>query len=155
MRGYQQDPAHPAQGQGLRYSPRIRRTQHKDTDSNYSPRIQRTQHRDTDSNYSPRIQRAQHVESPFQKGETLATTGTQLHLGLKNEFRHFQQNEVSLEPKPGKLQDILEALIAFRQRKDQLISLGEIMTIAGNLIFLLMRCFNKMARRGLQPFPNG
>ena len=80
---------------------------------------------------------------------------TQRHLELKNEFKHFQQNELSLEPTPGKSQDILEALIAFRQRKDQLVSLGEIMTIAGKLIFLLMSCFNKRERGGFQPFSNG
>ena len=92
------------------------------------------------------------VGRPFKKEKHLPPQATQLHLGLKNEFKHFQQNEVSLEPKPGKLQDILEALIAFRKRGDQLVSLGEIMTIAGKLIFLLMSCFNKMARGGLQPF---
>ena len=50
-----------------------------------------------------------------------------------------------LEPKPGKPQDKLEALLTFRSRDDQLVSLGEMMTTAGKLIFLLMSCFNKMA----------
>ena len=95
------------------------------------------------------------VGRPFKKEKHLPPRATQLHLGLTNEFKNFQQNEISLEPTPGKLQDILEALIACRAREDQLVSLGEIMTIAGKLIFLLMSCFNKMARGGLQPFSNG
>ena len=57
-----------------------------------------------------------------------------------------------LEPKPGKLQDILQALLEFRSREDQQVSLGEMMTTAGKLIFLLMSSFNKMARGGFQPF---
>ena len=92
------------------------------------------------------------VGRPFKKEKHLPPSSTQVHLGLKNEFKHFQQNEILLEPKPGKLQEILETLIAFRARKDHLVSLGEIITIAGKSIFLLMSCFNKMARGGLQPF---
>ena len=57
-----------------------------------------------------------------------------------------------MEPKPGKLQEILDALNVPRSRDDQKVSLGEIMTIAGKLIVLLMSCFNTMARGGLQPF---
>ena len=77
---------------------------------------------------------------------------TQVHLGFKNELKDFHHNEVMLEPKPGKPQDVLEALLAFRSRDDQLVSLGEIMTTAGKLIFILMSCLNKMAIGGLQPF---
>ena len=91
------------------------------------------------------------VGRPFKKEKHLPPCSTQVHLGLKNEYKDFQQNEIMLEPKPGKLQEILEALIAFRARDDQLVSLGEIMTTAGKLIFLLMSCFNKMERGGLQP----
>ena len=58
-----------------------------------------------------------------------------MHLGLKNELKDFQHNKVMLEPKPGKLQDILQALLEFRSRDDQLVRLGEIMTTAGELIF--------------------
>ena len=83
----------------------------------------------------------------FKKEKHLPPCSTQVHLEFKNEFKDFQQNEIMLEPKPGKLQDILEALIAFRARDDQLVSLGEIMTTAGKLIFLLMSCFNKKGKR--------
>ena len=92
------------------------------------------------------------VGRPFKKGKRLPPSSTQVHLGFKNELTDFQHNEVMLELKPRKLQDILEALLAFRSRDDQLVSLGEIMTTAGKLICLLMSCFNKMARGGLQPF---
>jgi len=92
------------------------------------------------------------VGRPFKKEKHLPPQETESHLGLKNEFKNFQQNEVSLEPKPGKLQELLDILKEFRNRENQLVSLKEIMTIAGKLIFLMMSCFNKMARGGLQPF---
>ena len=92
------------------------------------------------------------VGRPFRKEKRLPPSKTQVRLGLQNEFKDFQANIVSLEPKPGKLEDIHSALIDIRCRQDQMVSLGEIMVLTGKLIFLLMSCFNKMARGGLQPF---
>ena len=66
------------------------------------------------------------VGRPFKKEKHLPRSATQLHLGLNNEFKQLKQNEISLEPKPGKLQEILEALIAFRAREDQMVSLGKL-----------------------------
>ena len=42
--------------------------------------------------------------------------------------------------------------IEIRSRQDQMVSLGEIIVIAGKNIFLLMSCFKKMATGGVQPF---
>ena len=92
------------------------------------------------------------VGRPFKKEKRLPPWKTQVHLGLQNEFKYFQANIVSLEQKPGKMEDIHSALIDIRSNQDQMVSLGEIMVLAGKLIFLLMSCFNKMARGGLQPF---
>ena len=88
------------------------------------------------------------VGRPFKE----ATSKTQVHLGIQNDFKDFQANIVPLEPKPGKLEDIHSALIEIRSRQDQMVSLGEIMVLAGKLIFLLMSCFKKMATGGVQPF---
>ena len=64
----------------------------------------------------------------------------------------FHENTVSLSPKPGKLEELHSSLLEIRTRQSQKATLGEIMVLAGKLIFLFMSCFNKMARGVLQPF---
>ena len=53
------------------------------------------------------------VGRPFKKEKHLPPCSTQVHLGLKNELKDLQHNKVMLEPKPGKLQDIFQALLEF------------------------------------------
>ena len=67
-------------------------------------------------------------------------------------LNNFHNNEISLIPKEGKLQEIHKDLMEIRQRSSQKATLGEIMVLGGKLIFLLMSCFDKMARGGLQSF---
>ena len=92
------------------------------------------------------------VGRPFKPSKHLAPDSTQIHLGLSNMLGLFHENTVSLSPKPGKLEALHSSLLEIRTRQYQKATLGEIMVLAGKLIFLLMSCFNKMARGGLQPF---
>ena len=75
-----------------------------------------------------------------------------IHLGLQNDSRSFINNEVALTPKPGKLAEVRNSLAEIRSMPKQRASLSEITKLTGQLIFLLMSCFNNMARGGLQPF---
>ena len=90
------------------------------------------------------------VGRPFKPSKHLDACGRQVHLGLLYVLDNFFKHQVSLEPKPGKIMEITKELV--QMRSEQLISLRSVMTLAGKLIFLLMACFNKLARGGLQPF---
>ena len=92
------------------------------------------------------------VGRPFKPSKHLAPDSTQIHLGLTNMLGLFHENTVSLSPKPGKFEELHSSFLEIRTRQSQKATLGEIMVLAGKLIFLLMSCFNKMARGGLQPF---
>ena len=64
------------------------------------------------------------IGRPFKQAKHLPPCQTQIHLGLKNDLKDFHKNEVLLEPKPGKLQETLDALNLYRSREDQKVSLG-------------------------------
>ena len=92
------------------------------------------------------------VGRPFKESKHLPPAAIQTHLGFQNDFSSFIDSEVSLTPKLGKLLEIRNSLLELRSRLNQKAALNELMKLAGNLIFLFMRCFNKMAHGGLQPF---
>ena len=83
------------------------------------------------------------IGRPFEPSKHLPPHSTQIQPGLQNMLGLFQQNTVSLAPKPGKLQEIHASLEEMRSRRPQLATLGEMMVIAGKLMFLLMSCFTK------------
>ena len=92
------------------------------------------------------------IGRPFKPSKHLPPSSVQTHLGLQNMLHNFDSNQISLVPKDGKLQDIYDNLAEIRNRNSQQVTLGEIMVLGGQLIFLLMSCFDKMARGGLQSF---
>ena len=73
------------------------------------------------------------IGRPFKSSKHLPSSTTQTHLGLVILLQNFVNNEISLEPKPGKLEEISKTLKSTRDRRPCGVSLGEIMTLAGQL----------------------
>ena len=92
------------------------------------------------------------VGCPFKPSKHLPPASVQTHLGLQNMLHNFSDNQISFIAKDGKLKDIYDSLTEIRNRSSQHATLLEIMVLGGKLIFLLMSCFDKMARGGLQSF---
>ena len=92
------------------------------------------------------------IGRPFKAKKHLPPMQRQTHLGLLNDFFHFESGLVCLRPKEGKLDDIYEKLVSLQTRQPRQATLAEVMHIAGILIFFLMACFDKIARGGLRPF---
>ena len=92
------------------------------------------------------------IGRPFKPSKHLPPASVQTRLGLKNMLHKFIDNQISLIPKDWKLQDIYDSLTEFRNRSSQHATLVEIMVLGGKLIFLLMSCFDKVARGGQQSF---
>ena len=53
-------------------------------------------------------------------------------------LQFFGDNNMSLTPKPGKLEEIYDGLKDLRDRRSQQATLGEIMALGGKLMFLLI-----------------
>ena len=92
------------------------------------------------------------VGRPFKEKKHLPPEDKQGHLGLLNDLSQFMSGYLSLRPKEGKMEELHKLLLDLRVRRPRLCTLSEIMKITGILIFLLMACFDKLARGGLRPF---
>ena len=92
------------------------------------------------------------VGRPFKDKKHLEPAVQQTHLGLLNDFTQFRKGELSTRPKEGQLEEKLKKLCEIQFRKSGRASLAEIIHVTGTLVFLLMSCFDKIGRGGLQPF---
>ena len=92
------------------------------------------------------------VGRPFKAKKHLPPAQKQVHLGLLNDFSEFQKGQMRITPKEGKLEEMHAKLLDLRDCTSKKASIGEVMHITGSLIFLLMACFDKVGRGGLQPF---
>ena len=88
------------------------------------------------------------VGRPFKPSKHQPAAQRQLHLGLTNVFERLHKNEILLEAKEGKLEELMKACEDILQRGRKKASLKEIMQLAGKLVFLTMNVFDKMARGG-------
>ena len=92
------------------------------------------------------------VGRPFKAKKHLAPETTQQHLGLVNHFTRFENGQLCLRLKEGKMEEIYNQLLAIRMRMPRVTTLAEMMHITGVLIFFLLSCFDKIGRGGLRSF---
>ena len=89
---------------------------------------------------------------PFLPSTHVSPASIQAHLVLQNMLQHlFRLLNVS-GAETRKMQDIYDSLREMRDIRSQQTTLGEMIVLGGKLIFLLMSCFDKMSRGGLQSF---
>ncbi len=86
---------------------------------------------------------------PFADKKHQGASSEQVHLGLLNNSASFGSGEVSLAPRPGKLAELSAELA-------ELLRIGEatparILSLCGSLMFLILACFSRIGRGGLQP----
>ena len=86
------------------------------------------------------------IGRPSKPSTHLPPAQVRTHLGLQNMLQFFGDHHVSLTVKPGKLEAIYDSLKDLQERRSQQATLGELMVLGGTLIFLLMSCFDTMAR---------
>ncbi len=86
---------------------------------------------------------------PFAGKKHLGASPEQVHLGLLNNLATFGSGIVSLAPRPGKLAELSAELA-------DLLRIGEattarVLSLCGSLMFLILACFSRIGRGGLQP----
>ncbi len=86
---------------------------------------------------------------PFKAKKHLPAAPKQQHLGLVNNFERFHEARVTLEPREGKVPALLATLRAMIEAREA--TPASILSLAGSLMFLLLACFARVGRGGLQP----
>ena len=86
---------------------------------------------------------------PFKAKKHLPAAPKQQHLGLVNNFERFHEARVTLEPREGKVPALLATLRAMIEAREA--TPASILSLAGSLMFLLLACFARVGRGGIQP----
>ena len=83
---------------------------------------------------------------PFKESKHQEPCQRQVPLVLRNDFFEFQNGNISIKPRVGKIDELITAMRDMKSREPRTASAAEVLHLAGSLVFLLYSCFDKIAR---------
>ena len=73
---------------------------------------------------------------PFKESKHQAPCQRQVHLGLLNDFIEFQNGNISIKPRVGKVGELILILQEMKEREPRTASAAEVLHLAGSMVFL-------------------